>query len=70
MQLTVSRARSKRTDVLNHWELAVTLLGTEYKHERGVTPVHLRNSGSWKVLTKENKKQDNIKTTENMVPLL
>ena len=48
----------------------MTLLGTEYKHERGVTPVHLRNNGSWKVLTKEDKKQDNIKTTENMVPLL
>ena len=51
-------------------KLAVTLLGTEYKHERGVTPVHLRNNGSWKMLTKENKKQDNIKATENMVPLL
>lgn len=30
-------------------------------------PVHLRNNGSWKMLTKENKKQDSIEMTENMV---
>lgn len=35
---------------------------------RGLSPpVRLRNNGGWKILTKESKKQDNIKTTENVV---